>query len=66
MLVPIRGATEPRAPFLAVLVLGAFSSTRASGKCIAGAESLNPKALRTHIIRLLGPRTILCEAFGLF
>ena len=26
----------------------------------------NPKALRTHILRLLGPKTILYEAFGLF
>ena len=26
----------------------------------------NPKALRTHNIRLLGPKTILYKAFGLF
>ena len=26
----------------------------------------SPKALRTHIIRLLGPKTILYKAFGLF
>ena len=26
----------------------------------------NPKALRTHILRLLGPKTILFKAFGLF
>ena len=25
-----------------------------------------PKALRTHILWLLGPKTILCKAFGLF
>ena len=23
------------------------------------------KALRTHVVRLLGPQTILCKAFGL-
>ena len=29
--------------------------------------SLNyPKALRTHIVRLLGPKTILYKAFGPF
>ena len=27
---------------------------------------LNPEALRTHILRMLGPKTILCKAFGLF
>ena len=26
----------------------------------------NPKALRTHILRFLGPKTILYMAFGLF
>ena len=26
----------------------------------------NPKALRTHILGLLGPKTILYKAFGLF
>ena len=25
-----------------------------------------PKALRTHILRLLGPKTILCKALGYF
>ena len=25
-----------------------------------------PKALRTHVFRLLGPKTILYKAFGLF
>ena len=25
-----------------------------------------PRALRTHILRLLGPKTILYKAFGLF
>ena len=29
-------------------------------------EIYNPKALRTHILRLLGPKTILHKAFGLF
>ena len=27
---------------------------------------LNPRNLRTHIFRLLGPKTILYKAFGLF
>ena len=32
-----------------------------------GASRLyNPKALRTHILRLLGPKTILYKAFGPF
>ena len=26
----------------------------------------NPKALRTHILWLLGPKTVLYKAFGLF
>ena len=30
------------------------------------ASNPNPKALRTHIWRLLGPKTILYKAFGLF
>ena len=27
---------------------------------------INPRHLRTHILRLLGPKTILYKAFGLF
>ena len=27
---------------------------------------LNPKALRPHVLRFLGPKTMLCKAFGLF
>ena len=29
-------------------------------------RGLNPKALRTHILRILGPNTIPCKVFGLF
>ena len=31
-----------------------------------GSRFHNPKAARTHILRLWGPKTILCKAFGLF
>ena len=32
---------------------------------ISAVQNHSPKALRTHILRLLGPKTILCKAFGL-
>ena len=33
---------------------------------VADPLNLNPRDLRTHILRLLGPKTILYKAFGLF
>ena len=35
-------------------------------KCLTSPRLSNPKALRTHVLRLLGPKTILHEAVGRF
>ena len=35
-------------------------------ECRSGPGSAFPRDLRTHKLRLLGPKTILCKAFGLF
>ena len=36
----------------------------AKSRVSQGGYNINPKALRTHIVRLLGPKTILYKAVG--
>ena len=45
---------------------GSLVTDLALGSRMQAYINSNPKALRTHILRLLGPKTILQKAFGLF
>ena len=51
-------------------VLVGLRAVRLKAKSLAASRlwdlRFNPKALRTHNSRLLGPKTILYKAFGLF
>ena len=48
-----------------VLVMLRAVGWRVSARSPRSCSSLNPRNLRIHILRLLGPKTILYKAFGL-
>ena len=58
-----KSATTSKHPhvFICCIHLSCLAMLKASLK-----RPHNPKALRPHISRLLGPKTMLYEAFGLF